>query len=1056
MVINNRGGRLVTCSFSIILKFVQHHFEARNYMKLHSVLLFTFCILCQYGFTQPDGNFRDLFLYAESEFLFEEYAEALPNYLRLNKQYPDNDNINYKLGICYLNDPYEKDKAIGFLEKAVQNINPKFKENSFKETGAPLEANFYLGNAYRINDQLEKAIRTYEHFRDQADPELYDLELVNEQIRACKNAIDLKTRPVDIEIENLGDRINTRFSDVLPVISGDESRLVFVQKQAFFDALAYSEKIDGEWSFPRILMEELQVDDDVYPTSLSYDGNTLFIYRNDNFTGNLYTSNYADGRWSSLTRLNENINTKYWESHASLNEPGDTLYFTSNRKGGFGGLDIYYSVKGSNNDWGRAVNLGTTINTKYNEETPFITSDGKTLYFSSYGHYNMGGYDVMYTTKLSDGSWAVPINAGYPINTTDDDVFFNPVHNGTYAYFPRYRDEGFGRTDLYRFEIFSKTHPRKFLVNGMVGIEDGASLGTPVRVAIIEKYSRDTIAVTYADPATGAFTFAAAAGAYELLVEGEGYESATASMEIPEDYLKKELALTSAILLTQSRRLMEMPPKIVDKIKVRDTLIYVDSDEPIEIPMTLERDSELDVDIYHNGTLKRFESHEIERRRYVYTYVPVPGENLLKFKLTDRQGNLSYKDIRIIYTPAALSAEDSLAMVAAAMAAETLSEDELEAYRKRLAENAHGDLKEVLQGLDLSAAGIFSVGQLVKHLKEQAESHDYTEKDVDRLIVITPFDELAWTEQLHRNMTDAAEGDLKNVLEALNLDEQGIISEEDLVNYLKTQAAENDYTPKDVDNLILKVLQIKYLSDYLDQLINICRDDNLRRALEDIDLNQAGLTNLTELYEYVPDTGSANRLFAELAQHMDLQELIDNLAKVSSGELQLLLGGLDREAEDLGNATDLMLYLLETAGKNDFTQEDVLRLLMDHIGREDLKEIIEILISISSGDLQDVLINLNLERDGIQALADLFHYLLDQASSHDYTEDDVIRLFLDLLKILENESLADELSATLDQDMDTEDRNYWYFWVLGGLLLIFVIIFIAWRRKKSGETGHTA
>ncbi len=438
-------------------------------MKRHYVLLFTLCLLFQYGFSQPEGNFRDLFLYAESEFLFEEYAEALPNYLRLNKQYPDNDNINYKIGVCYLNDPYDKDKAIAFLEKAVQNINPKFKENSFKETGAPLEANFYLGNAYRINDQLEKAIETYEQFKNQADPELYDLELVNEQIRACNNAIDLKTRPVDIEIQNLGDRINTRFSDVQPVISGDESRLVFVQKQAFFDALAYSEKIDGEWSFPRVLMEELQVDEDVYPASLSYDGNTLFIYRNDNFTGNLYTSTYAEGRWSSLTRLNENINTKYWESHASLNKPGDTLYFTSNRKGGFGGLDIYYSVKGSNGDWGKAVNLGSAINTKYNEETPFITADGKTLYFSSYGHYNMGGYDVLYTTKLSDGSWAVPINAGYPINTTDDDVFFNPVHNGTFAYFPRYRDEGFGRTDLYRLEIFSKTHPRKFMVKGMVG-----------------------------------------------------------------------------------------------------------------------------------------------------------------------------------------------------------------------------------------------------------------------------------------------------------------------------------------------------------------------------------------------------------------------------------------------------------------------------------------------------------------------------------------------------------------------------------------------------------
>lgn len=1054
---------MLGCSFSIILKFVQHHFDARNYMKRHSVLLFAFIMSCQYGFTQPEGNFRDLFLYAESEFLFEEYAEALPNYLRLNKQYPDNDNINYKIGVCYLNDPYEKEKSIAYLEKAVQNINPKFKENSFKETGAPLEAHFYLGNAYRINDELSKAIETYENFKEEADPELYDLELVNEQIRACKNAIDLKTRPVDIEIENLGDRINTRFSDVQPAISGDENRLVFVQKQAFFDAMAFSEKIDGEWTFPRILMEELQVDEDVYPTSLSYDGNTLFIYRNDNFTGNLYTSNFSDGRWSPLTKLNEHINTKYWESHASLNKQGDTLYFTSNRKGGFGGLDIYYTVKGANDDWGRAVNLGSTVNTKYNEETPFITSDGRTLYFSSYGHYNMGGYDVLYTTKLSDGSWAVPINAGYPINSTDDDVFFNPVHNGDFAYYPRYRDEGFGRSDIYRLEIFSKTHPRKFLVNGMVGMEDNANLGTAIRVALIDKFSRDTVAVTYADPATGAFSFTAAAGAYDLLVEGEGYEPTTQSLEIPEDYLEKELALTSAILLTQARHLMETAPKIMDKIKVRDTLIYVDSDQPIEIPMTLERDSELEVDIFHNDKLNRFESHEIERRRYVYTYVPVPGENLLKFKLTDRQGNLSYQDVRIIYTPV-LSVEDSLAVAAAAaMAAETLSEDELDAYRQRLVENADGDLKTVLQDLDLAAVGISSLDQLVRYLKEQAASHDYTEEDVDRLILITPFDEQAWTKQLHQAMTDAAEGDLRKVLETLNLEDQGIVSEKDLVNYLKTQAAENDYTPVDVDDLILKVLQIKYLSDYLDQLINISQDENLRRALQDINLNQAGLTNLKGLYEHVLgqaesygyETGAANWLFAELAQHIDLQELIDHLAKESTGDLQAVLVGLDPAAEDLANATDLMMYLLNAADKNDFTQEDVLKMLMDYIGNEDLKKIIEILISISTGDLQDVLININLEQDGIHELADLFHYLLDQAASHDYTEDDVIRLFLNLLKILENHSLNNDLSTTISQEMDTAGRNYWYFWVLGGLLIIFAVVFLVSRRRKSGKNDQT-
>ncbi len=1034
-------------------------------MKPHLVLLFAFCMLCQYGLTQPEENFRELFLYAESEFLFEEYAEALPNYLRLNQQFPDNDNINFKIGVCYLNDPYEKEKAIQYLEKAVQNINPKFKENSFKEKGAPLEAYFYLGNAYRINDQLDKAIDTYEYFIDRADPALYDLVLVNEQITACKNAIELMKRPVDISMVNMGNRINTRFSDLQPVISGDESRLVYIQKQAFFDALAYSEKTNGVWSVPRILMEELQVDEDVYPTSLSYDGNTLFIYRNDDFTGNLYTSKYQNGRWSALTKLNDNINTKYWESHASMNKKGDTLYFTSNRKDGYGGLDIYYSVKGSNNDWGLAVNLGPTVNTKYNEETPFITTDGRTLYFSSYGHYNMGGYDVLYTTKLSDGTWAVPLNAGYPINTTDDDVFFNPVQNGTFAYFPRYREDGLGRTDIYRVEIFSKTHPRKFLVSGAVGMADGSSLTSSVRISVIERNTGDTVAVAYADPTTGAFSFSAAAGTYDLRVEGEGLEPASRSLVIPEDYLEKELALTSAILLTQAKRLMEMPPKIMDKIKVRDTLIYVDSDEPIEIPMTLERDAELDVDIYHNGKLNRFETHHIDRRRYVYTYVPVPGENLLRFKLTGREGDLSFKDIRVIYTPAVLSAEDSQAGLATAMAATVLSEDQLEAYRKRLVENAHGDLKTVLQDLSLAAAGISTLDQLVHYLKGQAASHDYTEKDVDRLIIITPFDELEWTKILHRKMTDAADGDLKTVLEELSLEEEGIIREGELIAYLKNEAAVNEYTPGDVDELILKVLQIKYLSDYLDQLIKICPDENLRTALENLDLNQAGLTNLTELYEHVLDSaesaaydaGSVNRLFAELAQHMDLQALIDHLAAASSGDLQLLLSGLDPGALGLQTASDLMEYLLESAGKHDYTQEDVLRLLMDYITMEDLKEIIEILISISAGDLQDVLINIDLERDGIHDLADLFHHLLDQAANHDYTEDDVIKLFLDLLKILENDSLADELSATMPLDIGTGIQKYWYLWVVGGLLLPGIIIFIVLRyRRRSRESDQAA
>ena len=144
---------------------------------------------------------------------------------------------------------------------------------------------------------------------------------------------------------------------------------------------------------------------------------------------------------------------------------------------------------------------------------------------------------------------------------------------------------------------------------------------------------------------------------------------------------------------------------------------------------------------------------------------------------------------------------------------------------------------------------------------------------------------------------------------------------------------------------------------------------------------------------------------------------------------------------------------MDAAEKHDFTSEDVLRLLMDYIGKKDLEEIIEILVSISSGDLRDVLVNIDLDRDGIEDLSDLFHYLLEQASRHDYTEDDVIMLFLDLLKILEHESLADQLAAILSQEADTGARTYWYFWVLGGLLRGFLILFFAWRWKRSRESG---
>jgi tetratricopeptide (TPR) repeat protein len=404
-----------------------------------AISLIVFCVfLLTPGFGQQTTDLREVFLAAESYYLFEEFEEALPLYLRLHRANPDNYNLYFKIGVCYLNDPYEKDKSVFYLEKASANINPKYKDSNYKEAGAPLEALFSLGNAYRVNNELDKAREAYKKFQSRMDVSVYDDKLVLEQLSACDAAEKLMKKPVDLDVEILSNQINTRFADKNPAVSGDETKMVFISQLQFYDAVFYTEKKNGAWTPPRNITPELGVDGDVYPTCLSHDGTQLFIYRNDNFIGNLYTSNLVNGLWTPLVKLNENINTKYWESHASITKDGKTLYFTSNRKGGFGGLDIYKSGKMSNGDWGPPVNLGASINSPYNEETPFITENGRKLFFSSYGHYNMGGYDVFMSVMQSDSTWASPVNLGYPVNSTDDDIFFCPVGNGEIAYYPVY------------------------------------------------------------------------------------------------------------------------------------------------------------------------------------------------------------------------------------------------------------------------------------------------------------------------------------------------------------------------------------------------------------------------------------------------------------------------------------------------------------------------------------------------------------------------------------------------------------------------------------------
>ena len=341
--------------------------------------------------------------------------------------------------------------------------------------------------------------------------------LSGSRLKTCHNAREMMKKPVYVIEKNLGDRINQRFSEFNPVISSDEQSMLFTRELQFYDAVFWSTKVNGQWSNPVNLTPELGIDQDYYTSSLTGDGKTLLLYRIDRFDGNIYQSRLSGDKWSDVEKLNGNINTKYWESHATLTQDGRRLYFTSNRKESIGGLDIFVSERDSTGDWGPAKNLGPVINTEYNEETPFLANNDRTLFFSSRGHHNIGGYDIFRSDLDEKGEWGAPVNIGYPVNTTDDDLFFMPVGKGNRGYLSRFTADGHGKMDILTYDIYSDLNPRNFFITGRAGISNLLSeYQQTVEVTAVNNADTKRVISAITNPVTGLYSFRLPQGSYRF------------------------------------------------------------------------------------------------------------------------------------------------------------------------------------------------------------------------------------------------------------------------------------------------------------------------------------------------------------------------------------------------------------------------------------------------------------------------------------------------------------------------------------------------------------
>jgi len=868
---------------------------------------------------------------AEGWFYFQDYKTALPLYLRVHEEYTENDNLSYKIGFCYLNLDGQKHQAIPYLKEAAENTTFNYTRESFYQTKAPVDAIFYLGNAYLVNNQFDKALESYQRFRKKVEGKRgllsstrnFDFEYLKKQMEACRHAQKMIEQPVSFSASNIGRPVNTPMSEYNPVVSGDGKTLIFTAEKKFYTGIFMSKKKNGKWSTPINLLPQLGIDGDCETTSLSSDGKELYLYREDNLDGNLYVSYFKDGSWSKIQKLGENINTQYWESHAFIAEGGERLYFTSNRTGGYGDLDIYVSQKQNNGSWGQPTNLGPTINTPWREDTPFLTEDGETLFFSSEGHYNMGGYDVMVAYRSSNG-WTEPQNLGYPINTTDHDRFFVPMENGNKALYARYHNNPPGGRDIFSYRIDLPTHVDYIDVKGVITYDNPRDKNQKsYKVHVIDSRDDDTlVSLNPANP-RGRFDYTLKDNYLimetPMLAENEQY-LISKKIRIREHYLNPEKLETTDE--TASRD--EAP-----EIRLDNQVFEVQPGQKVlPVSMKLLGGEELRVNTFRQDSLVNTEQFTLDPDQETFTYRHTPGQQSTKltFQLSDSQGRIHTQTVDVLIEqkqatkPSTTKDSAKLKIVDKSWQVEegqkyvNLHLEMEEGSNLKVSTYVDDELieEETFEGAPENFA--YPYTPRAKKSRLVFRVTDPQQRSRERSIVIThhPFD--GELEKLIGRMNQYKGNELMQRL--LELEDQELSTEEFLKAFMKEQLSPS--VPVDQLDALLYTLVLMSgdtPAQFLEQLKNLA-SDNLKDYLEyladqDIQTKENLISKLraatgNPLYS---EEDLRNLFIRYLHQAYDPQKLKTLAMDLARIDVQKLFGDLGDDMPDIVSTRDLTDYL---------------------------------------------------------------------------------------------------------------------------------------------------
>jgi tetratricopeptide (TPR) repeat protein len=501
---------------------------------------------------------------AEANLQEGRFEKALLLYRKLYNENENSPRLNFLLGYTYLNTGFGLDKAITYLKNSIELTPTKVSEE------APLEAYYYLALAYHQNQQYKLAV-------DYLDILLIKIPQANQFFRKqvtnlkeyCYNAQMFAQTSIEVDVQNIFE-LNSKYSDKNPLLFNNGKEIIFTsrretlsrgnrsKKKVLDDNIYYSSYENGEWTSP-VNLSNLNTSGDESACWIAKDGSFLIIQRIEKGRSDIYYSTRISEReWSAPRKFSEPVNSRGNETYGSLSPDGTHLFFTSDRKGGLGGIDIYIAEKKGENRWGEPKNLGKNINTPLNEESPLLHENG-VLFFCSQGHVSMGGFDIFTSFMDENNEWKAPANLGTPINTINDDFFYQPMPHGQYAFTSSMRQGTKGKSDIFKYQVNDSTGKGFALVTGKVNCSNSIDFDKDVKVVVrdMEKYKIKT----YRTNKFGDFVLVlSAANSYEISYSYKDQVFYQAVMKFPKSY--------SYLANEQSVRLRDVELSLYDDTQV--------------------------------------------------------------------------------------------------------------------------------------------------------------------------------------------------------------------------------------------------------------------------------------------------------------------------------------------------------------------------------------------------------------------------------------------------------------------------------------------------------